>query len=411
MNTVIYAKYSNDRNRRFSIRTEILEDEAGNRLVRKLPAHPEAKAHVLAMCDRYRLLSAQTEGTRLSFNRCKKAEEGVEFEYLEGPSLESQLLGTLQHQGIDACVQDLTDCLQFIRDLHTGSTFTVTDSFREVFGDAAPAPGTDCAPCTDIDLLCENLILSDGKWVAIDYEWSFDFPVPVNYLLYRIILHFTDHANRGEEFRPFDLMGRLGISSEEQEIFAAMEEHFQQYILGEHVPVCSLYPDISSGYVKTEDYFPEEMLQVYFDLGNDFNEKDSVCYPMFHTAYWKADRLIDLPEGTRRLRVDPGSHAAMVHLTALCFDNQKQQAGVVLLEGTALDDWLYFNHADPGFFLTEIPEGTKQLHVELEVYETLPETLTPVLRQSEELSRQSAKIAELEETTRNKIWRKLHEHS
>ncbi len=403
MNTLIYAKYSNDRSRRFSIRTEILEDETGNIIVRKLPAYPEGEAHVASLCRYYRLLCAQTEGTRLTFNHPQKIPEGVEFDYLTGISLEEQLLDTLHHQGIETCVKELTDCLRFIRDLHVGSTFAVTDQFREVFGDAAPAPGTVCAPYTDIDLLAANIFVEGGTWTAIDYEWTFDFPVPVNYLLYRIILHFTDHANRGEEFKRFDLIGKMGISAEEQALYADMETHFQQYILGDHVPVSNLYRDISSGYVQTEDYLPAETLQIFCDVGHGINETDSVQIPMFYTNHWEVSRTVDIPDGTRRIRIDPGSHPAMVHLKTLHFDNQKTRAAFTLHEGTVMEDWLYFSEEDPKLFLSKIPEGARQLLIELEVYDAAPEAMAPLRPQAEKISRQLKRPLK-------KIRRNLHEH-
>ncbi len=422
MNTVIYVKYSNDRNRRFAIRTEILEDGGGHRRVRKLPAYPEGEAHVAAICDRFRQLSAQAEGTRLSFNRCKKIPEGVEFEYLEGTSLENRLLDTLRYQGIEACAQEFTDCLQFIKDLHTAGTFTVTEAFREVFGDTAPAGVLDCAPCTDIDLLCENIYVQDQEWTAIDYEWSFDFPVPANYLLYRMILHFTDHANRGEEFRRFDFMGKMGISAQEQAVYDAMESHFQQYILAGHVPVQSLYRDISSGFVETEDYLEDEKLQIYFDRGDGFSEKDSVCRSMFYETHWSADVTVDLPENTQRLRIDPGSRAAMVHLTALHFDDRKEQAPFILLKGSAIGGWLYFDQGDPYFFIDQIPEGAKKFCITLEIYDTVPEAMTQIgllqnfqqnlrQKQADEIHELTQYIKELEQKPLNRIRRRLHEHT
>ena len=42
---------------------------------------------------------------------------------------------------------------------------------------------------TDIDFICRNVILGHPSTV-IDYEWCFDFPIPVSYLVYRILHYY-----------------------------------------------------------------------------------------------------------------------------------------------------------------------------------------------------------------------------
>ncbi|MCD8347090.1 MAG: hypothetical protein LUD16_03875 [Lachnospiraceae bacterium] len=370
MKTIIYSKYSNERSRAFSIRTDILELECSNiRCVRKTAVYPEGKEHIQALYRHYQALSALTDGTKLSWNRCIPVTDGVELEYIEGVSLEEQLLFTLHTQGTDACAKEFLDCLRFLRSLHTGAQFAPCEEFRLVFGDVSLPVGTDCAPCTDIDLLCENILVSDGRWIAIDYEWSFDFPIPVNFLLYRIILHFTDNANRGEEFRHFDFMGQMGITEEEKNAFAAMEAHFQQYILQNHVPIRNLYPEISEGCYIPEDHFASEDLQVYFDCGDGFREENSMLYRMREEPLRHLRQEIPLPDGLKALRIDPGCHASMVHLSEFHFDSQAEQAAFCLREGTVNDDWIYFSEEDPNIFVTEIPQGAKHFLIEFESYQ------------------------------------------
>ncbi|MCD8337923.1 MAG: hypothetical protein LUD18_11795 [Lachnospiraceae bacterium] len=396
MKTIIYSKYSNERSRAFSIRTDILE-EGNFRCVRKTPVYPEGKAHIQALYRHYQLLSALTEGTRLSWNRCVPAADGVDLEYIEGESLEEQLLFTLHTQGIDVCAREFLDCLRFIRSLHTGARFAPSEEFCQVFGDASLPVGTECAPCTDIDLLCENILVSEGRWIAIDYEWSFAFPIPVNFLLYRVILHFTDNANRGEEFRRFDFMGQMGITEEEKTAFAAMEAHFQQYILQGHVPIRNLYPAISDGYWLPEEHFSPEDLQIYFDYGDGFREENSVLYRMQEKPYWHLRQEIPLPDNVKALRVDPGYHASLVHLSEFRFASVTGQAAFFLREGTVLGDWIYFSESDPNIFVTDIPQDAKSFLVTLESYQ-------PGQAPLEEINRLAREYQELK-NSRLKRWK------
>ncbi|MCC8066279.1 MAG: class I SAM-dependent methyltransferase, partial [Clostridiales bacterium] len=215
MNTIIYSKYSNERNPKFAVRTDIVEEADGRRWVRKTPEYPEGEAHVQALYDQYQRLSAFTAGTKLAYNRCRLIPGGAELEYLTGISLENHLLSVVKEEGLEACAKEFLDYLNFVRSIHTGAFFESCEEFREVFGTVELPHGSVCSPCTNIDLLCENILLNDGKWTAIDYEWSFSFPIPVNFLLFRIIFYFTAHADRGAEFERFDFYGEMGISPEE----------------------------------------------------------------------------------------------------------------------------------------------------------------------------------------------------
>lgn len=42
---------------------------------------------------------------------------------------------------------------------------------------------------SNIDLIFENIILGD-KYTIIDYEWSLDFPVPIEYIMFRSVFTF-----------------------------------------------------------------------------------------------------------------------------------------------------------------------------------------------------------------------------
>ena len=107
METVIYAKFSNERSRRFAIRTDILEDEKGRRRVRKEALYPEGREHVENICRWYALFSEQCRGTNLRYNHCEKTPEGIELEYVEGITLEDHLANLEKEQGTEAMISIL----------------------------------------------------------------------------------------------------------------------------------------------------------------------------------------------------------------------------------------------------------------------------------------------------------------
>ena len=61
-------------------------------------------------------------------------------------------------------------------------------------------------------MIFSNLFLIDDEFVCIDYEWVLDFPVPLEYIFYRVIHHhhvvnpvFRDFISVEEVFDHFDL--------------------------------------------------------------------------------------------------------------------------------------------------------------------------------------------------------------
>ena len=151
MKKIIYSKYSNERNHCLAIRTDILEDEEGVRYVRKLPEFPEGKLHVEAIYHWYEAFSRALEGTKLSYNVCSLIPGGVELEYLTGETLEEHLLSVEKKQGIEPCAEELLDYLEFVKSLHKGASFEITEGFREVFGEHELPKEPVSPPCEQSD--------------------------------------------------------------------------------------------------------------------------------------------------------------------------------------------------------------------------------------------------------------------
>lgn len=399
MKTVIYSKYSNERNPRLAIRTDILEDENGKRYVHKVSEFPEGQMHIADLYHWYKTFTKLCAGTKLSYNRCEIIPGGVELEYLTGETLEEHLLAVQKEKGSDACVEELLEYLNFVKELHTGAIFEPTMEFQEVFGKTELQVGTPCAPSSNIDLVCSNILLTGESWTAIDYEWSFDFTIPVNYLLYRIIFYFTDHAGRGREFKEYGLYEKMGITEEQQREFERMETCFQQYVCRNHIPVRDLYDDISEGVYKVNDTFGKQALQVYFDYGEGFSEENSVTYPMDN---WEIKRTISLPEGLKALRLDPGSAAGVAELRELRFDHSDKRVAFTLREGAIVGKRLYLGDNDPNILINEIPEHAESLYMELQMYPVEEVQMEEISRIAKEYVRQKQVIREMQNT---KVWK------
>ena len=249
MKKVIYSKFSNERDRRFSIRTDILEQEDGTRTVVKTASYPEGASHVAAIGGWYRKLQNLFEDTCIRINKVLSEENGVELEFLEGcQTLEDKLYLCWQQGKKQEALQWMEQYLAILK-CKAVCPFAVTEGFRDLFGEEKLPEGLFCLPVTDLDMVAENILLpeKDSDWYLIDYEWTFDFPIPVHFLIYRIWRYFLGRKAPQEELEEYLLSE--GLTRQELECYDRMETAFQKYVTGEHVPIREMYARITPGVV------------------------------------------------------------------------------------------------------------------------------------------------------------------
>ncbi len=201
MDKLLYEKLSNERNPRFNIITDIVERD-GQKLVIKRPYNQDSKEHIRKMYDCYRGLQETLQGSDFCVNETNLVGDNVECQFIEGSRLTSK---------------DTADFVEAIRKAYLphAQEFVSTPEFEVVFGKVELPKGVLAAKYLDIDLIFDNIIVTDRGWEIIDYEWTFDFPIPINYLLYRGMIF-------GGLTPSF-----VQIPDNEKPIYQKMEEHFQ----------------------------------------------------------------------------------------------------------------------------------------------------------------------------------------
>lgn len=241
---VIYTRYASDRSSAYALCTQITEQNVWKRAV-----YPQGAAHVehiLHACER---LQRQYAHTELQFNRCaaRKDAQGhvyAEFELLQAQALQEQISQAICAGEMHKVFEILDKMIRMIRSEGTDGTkiipFEMTEAFRKVFGELRKEEvlrHTVCSEISDIDLILANILVGeDGTWHVIDYEWTFFFPIPQNFIIYRT-LFFLNHENpQRDELSMERLLERANIPLEEAEVYAEMETAFQQYVTGGLVP-------------------------------------------------------------------------------------------------------------------------------------------------------------------------------
>lgn len=365
----VYAKFSNERARRFAIATQICKKPDDTLTVKKLPASPNANAHIERLEQIYQRLSEMYQPEGIRVNRCQAAPGYAEFEFLKGITLEERL-DTLLELGRPEEVEELLFFyIEKIKRIHEKDDFVKTPQFVQVFGDTVPDKALRAAAVSNIDLVPANIILDGEEISVIDYEWSFFFPVPSQFLVYRMIHYYLESDGKRESLKQRDLYEKAGITSDEREIYEKMEKNFQQYIVGDHAAMQTLYDKISPGKLDVVRLYEEKKLeairelQIFWDNGREFCEEDSVRYAFRNGA---VSVNLTIPKHTKRLRLDPGEVRTGVLVQKMMWENGQQVK--YRAEGCSLDSQtIYFGGMDPQILIDEVPSDAGRLMIEMKL--------------------------------------------
>lgn len=371
MKRIIYVKHSNERAAEFSVRTVIAED-AGIRMVEKYPETAIAGEHLESICLWSRRLAKQYENTRITVNRCEQTEEGIRLEYVKGKTLEECLDSFLEKGDQKGFSELLGEYFDILKSLHSEEKFHSTPEFEQVFGQADPGGEVRCGKVSNIDALFSNIvILEDGRWCMLDYEWTFDFPVPGKYLLYRILFYYFHHHEEREKAKAWIAGMGMEFTEKEKICFQMMEQNFQRHIQHGRIPVRDMFDSISPGIIRLDQMHRLEKeesekrrVQIYMTDREQLSEEESWMESIGNGNCFET--VIPVGNGTKLLRIDPCFGPCVVRNLILeadgvcCtyFSNSCQE------EGRAL----YFTGEDPQISLNQAEKlRGKELRVRFEV--------------------------------------------
>ena len=244
--TVAYAKYNRLRAPEYQICTKIIQLQGGSRCVAKEALRPEAVAHIGRLSDNRRKLTDSLEkqkaavpypiGILSNENGC------AVFPYIEGVSLAKEVsvhLGRREsflkamHQAVESIYGGYFKLPDGMAD------FRITPEFEEIFGACADEDekkvlsGMKALPVSNIDSILSNFVrLPDGRLVCLDYEWVFDFPIPVDYLIYRTVYYYFSENIHYIKISEPEYLAEFGITEQKMKLFRRMDDEFQQHAHG-----------------------------------------------------------------------------------------------------------------------------------------------------------------------------------
>lgn len=328
---VKYAKYSNDRAGEYAIRTQICEDEAGNRTVRKSAMTEMAAEHVQSMETAYKDLMKRFEGSRLRVNNCRLWAEkaygnqtssggvSAEFEYINGITLEEVL---------DYCL-DLDDRESF---------YILFDEYVERIS------YNEEMPAADYDLIFANVLIEtdsydvetikDLDWTIIDYEWTFGKAMAAKEIAFRAIYCYVLENEKRNKLNLDRIMERLGITEAEAEDFRQQEMDFQKFVTGKHKSMAELRDTIGYKMMeplkwvhKFDDSSEKERIQIYEDKGEGYKEEESYFVKDAYEGENLVSLTLSLEGNVTMLRIDPAFDCCVVKFRRLDFNGEAVETG------------------------------------------------------------------------------------
>jgi hypothetical protein len=193
---ILYVKNNSERAKNLQLKTIIYEKD-GQRFVKKQALVKEAIPHLKKMKESYEKLTASIIDPKIKLAKIiNESENSLTFEFIDGISLEKKFYDAIKlgDHAINTLIKE------YIQILKTGfkttkfdSSTAINDQFRKTFGhnDYTKFDGElSFHDISNIDLIFSNIIFKDNNIYLIDYEWIFEFNIPINFIIFRQFENF-----------------------------------------------------------------------------------------------------------------------------------------------------------------------------------------------------------------------------
>ncbi|MCR4999336.1 MAG: hypothetical protein K6A05_05780 [Lachnospiraceae bacterium] len=350
-----YIKYSTRRKREYAISTELYEPQNGSFCVKKRAFFPEGQEHIAHMTTLQKNLTAALLNTKFQVAMCHGTNDAdsVVFDYAKGVSLESLLDESLMRGDVEKTYLQIE---KFFAELSRGAkkSFYLMPEFTEVFLGDMPWLGTEdvMLDTTDVDLIFGNVICDNEKWWIIDYEWSFSFPVPFRFLMYRCLYYYVNAKPERKRILGDGIYKRFGLTQEEREYYAKMEENFQNYIYDGHLPLYE--EDGCPGRIVGMGAKSPYITEVFYDTSDGFSEDYRDIIRPRECKDYKEVRIPVTPDLVQ-LRLDPVSLPGVLTIVSVT-DEAELPLYYRCNENRKNDKEQYvFAHDDPSICVKVVP--------------------------------------------------------
>lgn len=242
----IFVKYSNERKTKFQIKTIVNEDIVSReKKVIKEALFNEGNEHIQKIKGNYELLIKYNKSEKIRYIPYKKVSElAIEFPYISGVRLSDTIVNFIKSKKYTEAENALISYFQEIKKSCNIVSFQHNESHMNMFGDISEFQDEPAFEISNLDIILDNVIFTDDYYEIIDYEWVFDFSIPVGFIGYRILnsVPYFDTI-------PYDIKNRileaLQIKSEQISTYEKMDKKFQEFVTGDNLKLNVLYDEMN----------------------------------------------------------------------------------------------------------------------------------------------------------------------
>lgn len=360
---ILYVKLNQDRAEEFRIATMIKKNAFGKKYVVKQVLHTAAVKHMQSLgAEKERCGDFET-----IYGLYDEKKGSIRYPFIEGMNLQEEIAEILAVKDFsidDRKVRILHILDQFVEACRKAASAVenyATEDFRRVFGPEITEKKFPCLCPANIDLILNNVFYSAGQYLVIDPEWVFDFPVPVDFIIWRALNEFVEGTPGMKRLlgRNF-LMKRYDMGdARQQNIFRSWADFFVNfYVKGNHAgrwKMPALQADLSHCRAVKNQY-PTIVELFYsstgvFDEGHKIFYEANVCSGQFHVEF-------DLSgTGATKLRFDPAVDMCQCRLTKVSVDKGDAVVKIndvtqkVPLVEEEVTEWYEFDSMDPQYLI------------------------------------------------------------
>lgn len=346
----IYTKFSRERNAAYQIQTSIVEGD--EKYVVKESLNKQSR-HFKNIFDFYlNLNKAHLKQSGINYCNVKIKENTLIFDYIKGVALTDIIKEHVDNKNMQG-IYDAIGVIKRIINSDTKIPFVYTEKFIQIFGqdpkfDLSNMPALENP---NIDLIADNIILNEVINV-IDYEWIFNFPIPISFILFRSLLH-NEAINELPIEKVQEIYSYCEVSQEMFKHYLKMEINFQKYISSDEHKMAEILKRLGMRTVKIEENYLDKTIGKFRILSLDnkgtkkINYEEKLCQNNEIFSEIKIDKDIN------EYIIEPSNTKCIVELRCLDGVNKEVRIPIEKIESNAeivRGNTFFFNKTPKFFF-------------------------------------------------------------
>ncbi len=301
---ILYVKYSNNRKKEFSIMT-IIKNNDGKKSVVKKAACGEANKHLGRMAANSKKCYLSDKIVNL---KCEHDNDSIRYDFIETENLYMKLCKLISKNSKSEMLELLHKFFDAVFECSYEGTVD-NKNFEKVFGEKTDYD-EEIKLFNNVDMILENIYELNDRYVVIDYEWTYDFGIPSEFVVWRCINDIYDkNAQISDVIQMNDMMNEYNISLRKCSVYERWNKYFNEVYVGASINEENAVDKkmLSLNAVMTE-IINSDMINtsLYYDLGDGYSEKNKIYCDLHRKAgVYKVKFEIDGLENVKSYRWDP----------------------------------------------------------------------------------------------------------